>query len=192
MVTVSAHKIHGPKGVGALYVSPEALKRRDLSPTLFGGGQESGWRSGTENVLGIVGFGAAAAEQFANLNASLATMTDLRNYAQERLSSLPVSITEPMGNRAPHILSIILPDIKSETMLSGLSRRGICVSSGSACSSHSKDLSPTLTAFGLTPAQIDSTIRVSFSAYNTKEDVDALVEALAEEIACRVRIHHSK
>ena len=192
MVTVSAHKIHGPKGVGALYVSPEALKRRDLSPTLFGGGQESGWRSGTENLLGIVGFGAAAAEQLANLNASLATMTELRNYAQARLADLPIRITIPQGNRAPHILSIVLPDIKSETMLSGLSRRGICVSSGSACSAHSKDLSPTLTAFGLTPFEIDSTVRISFSAYNTKEDVDALVDALAEEIACRVRIHHSK
>lgn len=192
MVTVSAHKIHGPKGVGALYVSPEALKRRDLVATLHGGGQESGWRSGTENVIGIVGFGAAATEQFASLNSALPKMAELRDYAEERLAQLPVSITRPAGARAPHILSIVLPDIKSETMLSGLSGRGICVSSGSACSSHSRNLSPTLTAFGLAPNEIDSTLRISFSTYNTKADVDALIDALSEEIAHLVRIHHTK
>lgn len=190
MVTVSAHKIHGPKGVGALYVSPEALKRRDLVPTLRGGGQEQGFRSGTENMIGIVGFGAAAAAQLASLDQSLKTMTELRDYAQARLAELPVTFTIPCGMRAPHILSVVLPDIKSETMLNELSKQGICISNGSACSSKSHDLSASLTAFGLLPSQIESTLRISFSAYNTREDVDALVAALGEAISHLVRIHH--
>ena len=192
MVSISAHKIHGPKGVGALYVSPEALKRRDLSAVLFGGGQEYGWRAGTENMIGIVGFGAAAADQYAALNASLERMTALRDYAQKRLSELPVTFNLPIGARAPHVLSLTLPDIKSETMLSELSKHGICVSSGSACSSHSKNLSATLTAFGLTPEQIDSTIRISLCAQNTEEEIDALARVLGDAIDRLVRIHHAK
>ena len=190
MVTVSAHKIHGPKGVGALYVSPEAMKRRDLVPTLRGGGQEGGFRSGTENVVGIAGFGAATAEQFSMLDVSLRKMTDLRDYAEEKFSALPVTITRPQGMRAPHILSIVLPDIKSETMLNELSKQGICVSNGSACSSRSHDLSASLTAFGLRPEQIESTLRISFSAYNTREEVDALCKALEDAFVHLVRIHH--
>ena len=190
MVTVSAHKIHGPKGVGALYVSPEALKRRDFVPTLYGGGQEFGFRSGTENVIGIAGFGAAVAEQTRELDARLKGMLDLRNYAEERLSTLPVRITRPKGARAPHIISVVLPDIKSETMLNELSHRGICISNGSACSSRSSDLSATLTAFGLDRAEIESTVRVSLSDTNTKEDIDALIDAMADSFEHLVRIHH--
>ncbi len=190
MITVSAHKVHGPKGIGALYVSPEALKRRDLVPTLHGGGQELGFRSGTENVLGIVGFGAAVAEMLPVLDASIQKMTDLRDYAAERLQSLPVTLTLPVGARAPHIVSLVLPDIKSETMLNELSKQGICVSSGSACSSHSKDLSATLTAFGLTPSQIESTLRISFSQYNSKEEIDAFCQSLEDAFTRLVRIHH--
>ena len=190
MVTVSGHKIHGPKGVGALYVSPEALKRRDLVSTLRGGGQENGFRSGTENVIGIVGFGAAVAEQFATLDQSLKKMTDLRDYAQQKLAELPVTLTIPAGMRAPHILSIVLPDIKSETMLNELSKCGICVSNGSACSSRSHDLSASLNAFGLTPSQIESTLRISFSAYNTREEIDALCEALRDAFSHLVKFHH--
>jgi cysteine desulfurase len=190
LVTVSAHKIHGPKGVGALYVSPDALKRRDLVPTLRGGGQEFGFRSGTENVIGIAGFGAAIAEQFACLEQSLKTMSELRNYAREKLATLPVTVNQPKGLCAPHVLSVTLPDIKSETMLNELSQKGICISNGSACSSKSREHSASLTAFGLAPEQIESTIRVSFSAYNTKEEIDALVEALTDAISRLVKIHH--
>ena len=190
MVTVSAHKIHGPKGVGALYVSPEALKRRDLVATLRGGGQENSFRSGTENVIGIVGFGAAAAEQFSTLDASLRKMTALRDYAQSKLERLPIILNIPTGARAPHVLSLVLPDIKSETMLNELSKQGICISSGSACSSHSNDLSASLTAFGLTPEQIGSTLRISFSAYNTEEEIDILCRALEEACVRLVKIHH--
>ena len=192
MVSISAHKIHGPKGVGALYVSPEALKRRDLVPFLRGGGQEAGWRAGTENMLGIVGFGAAAQVGMQELSASVGKMTQLRQYAEERLGALPVTLNRPIGARAPHVISLILPDIKSETMLSELSKHGICVSSGSACSSHSKNLSATLTAFGLTPEQIDSTIRISLCAQNTEEEIDTLVGVLGDAIDRLVRIHHAK
>ena len=189
LVTISGHKIHAPKGVGALYVSPAALKRRDIVPTLLGGGQESGFRSGTENVLGIVAFGAAAKDGFANLNTHLPHLLQLRTYAEEKLSALPVKLHIPTGARAPHILSLSLPDIKSETMVHALSQSGICVSGGSACSTHSKKLSRALLAFGATEAETECALRISFSHYNTTEDVDALVEALAANIEKLVKIH---
>ena len=188
LVTVSAHKIHGPKGIGALLVSPEALKRRDLIPTLMGGGQESGFRSGTENVIGIVGFGAAAKEGYGNLANHLEQLRALRDYAIERLQALPVRLNLPQGTCAPHILNLTLPDIRSETMLHELSRSGICISHGSACSSHSKEVSSALTAFGLKREEIECSVRISFSVYNTREDVDALVEALKSALDRLVRI----
>ena len=188
LVTVSAHKIHGPKGIGALLVSPEALKRRDLIPVLMGGGQEGGFRSGTENVLGIVGFGAAAKEGYANLTANLDRMKDLREYAISRLSELSVRLNLPTGACAPHILNLTLPDIRSETMLHELSRSGICISHGSACSSHSKEVSAALTAFGLKREEIECSVRVSFSVYNTREDVDTLVDSLRSALDRLVRV----
>ncbi len=191
LVTVSAHKIHGPKGVGALYVSPEALKRRDLIPCLYGGGQEFGFRSGTENVVGIAGFGAAAREGYANLSTDLAHLRELRVYACERLAALPVRINQPTGACAPHILNLTLPDIRSETMLHSLSIEGISVSQGSACSTHSAgQVSRALLAFGLTDADAEASIRVSFGRQNTKEDVDALVSALAASVERLVRRKH--
>ena len=189
LVTVSAHKIHGPKGVGALYVSAEALKRRDFTPTLLGGGQEFGFRSGTENLIGIVGFGAAASEGFATLSTALPHMSDLRAYACKRLSDLPVRLNLPTGQCAPHILNLTLPDIRSETMLHALSAEGICISNGSACSSHSVHPSRALTAFGLTPQEIECSIRVSFCPENTKEEIDRFVDVLASSVERLVRIH---
>lgn len=189
LITVSAHKIHGPKGVGALYASPEALKRRDFVPTLLGGGQESGFRSGTENLIGIVGFGAAAEHGYANLAADLKLMTELRDDARQKLSALPVKLNIPTGKCAPHIINLTLPDIRSETMLHALSQDGIYISNGSACSSHSHSLSSALTAFGLTPAQIECSIRISLGTQNTKDDIDALVASLEPAIARLVKIH---
>ena len=189
LITVSAHKIHGPKGVGALYVSTDALRRRDLVPRLLGGGQEYGFRSGTENLIGIAGFGAAAAEGFATLAADVARLSDLREYAIEKLSPLSVRLNLPKGKVAPHVLNLTLPDIKSETMLHALSARGICISNGSACSSHSKHVSSSLIAFGLTPEQADCSIRISFGRQNTRADVDALALALEQELERLVRIH---
>lgn len=189
MVTLSAHKIYAPKGVGALYVSPMALKRRDYVPTLLGGGQEGGFRSGTENVLGIAAFGAAAKDGHANLSAELPRLTELRNYAEQRLSALPVKLHLPQGGRAPHILNFALPDIKSETMVHELSKSGICVSGGSACSTHSKSLSRALLAFGVPEREVECSIRVSLGRYNTHEDIDALCDALKNALEHLVRIH---
>lgn len=189
LITVSAHKIGGPKGVGALYASPEALKRRDLVPLLLGGGQEAGFRSGTENTVGIIGFGAAAEEGMREFAATVSHLQALRDYAEERVSSLPVRLNIPTGKRAPHILNLTLPDIKSETMLHALSAKGICISHGSACSAKTGKLSTALTAFGVSPEDAASSIRLSFGKQNTKEEIDRLVAVLGEEINRLVRIH---
>lgn len=188
LITVSAHKIHGPKGVGALIVSPDALRRRDLVPVLLGGGQEYGFRSGTENTVGIVGFGAAAKEGFAHLEENIAHMKALRELTEQKLASLPVRMNLPSGMRAPHILNITLPEIRSETMLHALSERGIFISNGSACSSHSHHPSRALASFGLTEQEIECSIRVSFSERNTVEEVGMFTAALEEAIGRLVRI----
>lgn len=189
LVTVSAHKIHGPKGVGALWTSAAARKRRDFSPVILGGGQEYGFRSGTENIVGIAGFAAAAKEGFATLASDIEKMKSLRDLTAGLLAGLPVRVNLPAGDRAPHILSVTVPGIRSETLLHALSARGIFVSNGSACSSHSASPSAALTAFGLSPAESGSTIRVSFCAENAEEDVHAFANALGEEIA---RLVHTR
>ena len=188
LITISAHKIHGPKGVGALYVSPEITKTRRLVPLVPGGGQESGMRSGTENVIGICGFGAAAAEGAAHRTEDILKMQTLRDALEARLAEMGLQINRPAGGRAPHIVSLILPSIKSQTMLNFLSAKGICVSSGSACSSHAQKVSASLAAFGLSAHEADCTLRVSLSAQNTEADVAALCEALDAGIRTLVRI----
>ena len=189
LITVSAHKIHAPKGVGALWVSDAMIKAKKIVPIIHGGGQESGFRSGTENTLGIAAFAAAAKEGRALHPTQIAKICELRAYAIERISEAcpEISINIPKV-AAPHILSLTMPNIKSETMLHFLSSKGICVSSGSACSSHAKKTSSTLLAFGLTPKEADCTVRVSFCRYNEKEEVDALVEALEAGLSSLVRI----
>ncbi len=189
LITVSAHKIHGPKGVGALFVSQRLLTARALVPVYGGGGQEYGFRSGTENLIGIAGFAAALVEANANKAAFSAQTGALSARLITALADSEIRCNLP-EKRAPHILSITLPDIKSETMLHFLDSKGIAVSAGSACSSHAKAPSGTLLAFGLTPAEADCTLRVSFSRENTEQDVDALVAALAEGLEKLVRIHH--
>ena len=189
LVSISGHKIHAPKGVGALYVSPESLKRRDIVTTMPGGGQEFGFRSGTENVMGIAAFGAAAKEGFAHLGNDLSHLSDLRTYALEKLSALDITLHLPTGAVAPHVINFSLPDIKSETMVHALSQDGICVSGGSACSTHSNTLSRALLSFGVPKNEVECSIRVSFGRYNTREDVDALVDALERSIKRLVKIH---
>lgn len=188
LLTISAHKIHAPKGVGALWVSDRIIKERKLAPVTVGGGQEKGFRSGTENTLGISAFAAAATDGKKNFSSYFSKMTEIREYAVEKLGALDgVKLNLPK-NAAPHILSVTLPDIKSETMVHYLSAKGICVSSGSACSSHSNKTSETLLAFGLSTHEADCTIRVSFCRYNEKSDVDALAEALSDGLKTLVRI----
>ncbi len=187
-VSVSAHKIHGPKGVGALYVSADILKQRKLIPIIYGGGQENGFRSGTENVVGIAGFGAAVREAYLGFDSNTARMSAVREYAILKLSALDVRLNIPLGNTAPHIINFTLPNIKSETMLHYLSGEGIYVSSGSACSSHSYTPSRALTAFGLTPADADCSLRVSISEKTTESDIDTFVEHLEMGLRVLVRI----
>ena len=178
MITISSHKIHGPKGVGALVIKNELLKAKKIRPLVIGGGQELDLRSGTENTIGIAGFGAAARVGFENLTEDSKKMSDLRNYL---ISSLPlfVKVNDPEIH-APHIISITIPNIKSETMLHFLSSKGICVSSGSACSSHGKHGSYVLKAFGLDDSDADCTLRVSLSHLTSNSDIDALVDAINE------------
>ncbi len=187
LVTLSAHKIGGPKGIGALWISPPMLKAKKIVPWLLGGSQEFGLRSGTENVMGIAGFGAAALSCFESLGADIAHMAALRDYIAQRLPE-GVEVNLPEGERAPHILSIRLPSIKSETMLHFLSSKGICISSGSACSSHSRAVSLALSAFGLDAHSADCTVRVSLCPKNTKEEADIFLSALGEGVSGLVRI----
>lgn len=191
MITLSSHKIEGPKGVGALVISPDVIKKRGVAPIIYGGGQEGGLRSGTENVPGIAAFGTAVAQGAKNLAGNAKKMAELREYLIENLTRVQglseISPTLPESH-APHILNLTLPSIKSETMLHFLSSEGILVSSGSACSSNSHHVSSALTAYGRSAAEADCSIRISFSHLNEKEDVDALCDALARGIARLARI----
>ena len=187
LISISAHKVHGPKGVGALYVSADVLKQRRLTPILHGGGQEFGFRSGTENVIGITGFGAAVKAVLPTLGESISKMAALREYTVLKLSALDVRLNVPLGATAPHIINFTLPHIKSETMLHYLSGEGVFVSSGSACSSHSREPSRALTAFGLSAQDADCSIRVSLSAENTEADIDTFIERLRNGLCVLVR-----
>ena len=192
LITVSSHKIGGPKGVGALVIGNDVIKKRGLAPIVFGGGQELGLRSGTENVPGVAAFAEAAKLAHKDIKANVAAMEYLRQRlvdklaSDERLKEIRPTLPE---NHAPHILNVTLPSIKSETMLHYLSSEGIFVSSGSACSSNSGHLSSALISYGRSSEDADSSIRISFSPFNnTYEDVDALVEALAEGLTKLARI----
>ena len=189
LVSVSSHKVHGPMGMGALYVSSETVKTRSLVPYLNGGGQEKGFRSGTENVMGICGFGAAVSTNRERMPEHTAHMEKLRSYTVERVRDLGIQVNLPMGKIAPHIVNVTLSDIKSETMLHHLWGRGICVSSGSACSSHAKAPSSALLAFGLSAAEADCSLRISLCATNTEAQIDTLCDGLLDGLNTLVRIH---
>ncbi len=190
MISVSSHKIEGPKGVGALVIDEKVIKARGLAPIIYGGGQEGGLRSGTENVPGIAAFAEAIKIANENLSQNFEKMNGLREYFIERLKESElseISPTLPIAH-APHIINITLPKIKSETMLHYLSSLGIFVSSGSACSSNSKSLSGALLAYGRSEKEADSSLRISFGAHNTKDDVDALCDALKSGLLKLARI----
>ncbi len=188
LVSISAHKVHAPKGVGALYIAEPLIKAKKIVPFLRGGGQEGGMRSGTENVIGICAFGAAVADMWERRAYIEERLSALYDYAFPKLCSLGVRVNVPQGGRVDYIINITLPDIKSETMLHFLSAKGIYVSSGSACASHSSGPSSALLAFGLSAHEADCSLRISLSEYNTEEDIDALCEALADGIERLVRI----
>jgi len=181
LCTISSHKIHGPKGCGALYISADVIKTKRIIPIICGGGQEGNLRSGTENMIGICGFGGACEYMYSRISENIEKLTNLREYAIEKLSPI-VRINSPK-NYIPNIINFTLPSIRSETMLHHLSSTGIFVSSGSACSSnHAKTASHVLLAFGLSEKEADSSLRISFCEDNTKNDVDALVDALSKGI----------
>ena len=171
LITISSHKVHGPKGAGALYVK----KGLQLPPLLLGGGQESGYRSGTEGMPAIVGFGAACAAL--DIPAEIARLTELRDACRASLSELP-GVQLLGAGTAPHIVSLSLPGLRSQGILNCLQDRGICVSAGSACAKGHR--SHVLSAMGLPPQVIDGAIRVSFGRDNTLDDVAALRKGLLD------------
>ncbi|MDY5941188.1 MAG: cysteine desulfurase family protein [Eubacteriales bacterium] len=182
-LSVSAHKVGAPKGVGALWFSPELERRRALSPVIYGGGQEAGLRSGTENVAGIAAFGAAVRENAAGIAEFSETTSALSRQIVELLTAANAGIRFNLPPvRAPHILSITNPRVRSETLVHFLSARGICVSAGSACSSHAKKPESALPAFGLTEKETGRTVRVSLSSDNTAEEVAVFCSAFLEGI----------
>lgn len=187
--SVSAHKIHGPAGIGALFLRRELTKKRYLCPVIFGGGQEEGLRSGTENLAGAVGFAKAAEIMKPTMDENCKHMLDVSLYAAKKIEEAGATVNMPTV-RAPHILSITLPRIKSQTMLNLLSAGGVCVSSGSACSSNAKNrhVSSALRAFGLSESDADCTIRMSLCKNNTREDIDKFAELLASGIKRLVKI----
>ena len=183
MITVSGHKVHAPKGVGALWVKDELIAKGRPLPHVLGGGQEDAFRSGTENIPGIAAFAAAVkvnGSDKAYIRFSEKTKL-LRELILERLPA-SVKLNMPLDGHTPHILSLTLPTRKSQPMLNYLSAENIYISSGSACSSHKNTVSHVLTAFGLTNDEADRTIRVSLDASNTEEEAICFSEKLTEGI----------
>lgn len=170
LLSVSAHKIHGPKGVGALYVQ----KGVKIAPRMFGGEQQQKLRPGTEAVPLIAGFGAAA--QQLKLSEQYEKIRRLNELCRRELLKIEGIETNSPNTAIPHILNVSTNAIKSETMLHFLSSKGIFVSSGSACAKGKK--SRVLTEMGLSPKRIDTALRISFSRYNTENDVEELVRQI--------------
>ncbi len=174
MISISSHKVHGPKGIGALYIK----KGLHLPPLIFGGGQENGYRSGTEGLPAIAGFAAAVETGFKKLGENSAHMSELKEQLKQLLSdNLPECVMIGAGT-APHILSISMPGYKSEVMMNFLDAQGICVSKGSACKRGKR--SHVLEAMGLANDVMDGSLRVSLSHENTAEEMKTFVEALAD------------
>ncbi len=186
LITLSSHKIEGPKGLGALYVDPSLVKEKGIVPLLLGGGQEGGFRSGTENVPGIAAFAAAVAYNKAHFVEFSQKTASLRAYLLSSLQGDPAfrevkPILPPVS--APHILNLILPNIRSEVMLHALSSDGIYVSSGSACSSNdTSHKGGALIAFGIPEKQADCSIRISLSHKNEKEEIDLFLLSLKKNL----------
>lgn len=179
LLSVSGHKIHGPKGVGFLYVDEKAKIR----PLILGGGQQKGMRSGTDNVPGIAGLGVAAEAAYQDFAAKQALLRSLKEYFSEKVATLPdTRINGPLGELgAPHIVSVGFAGVRSEVLLHALEERGIYVSSGSACSSNKTlPVSTVLREIHLDSKYLDSTVRFSFCTQNTKEEIDYCMDTLRE------------
>lgn len=180
LLSVSGHKIHGPKGIGFLYIN-EKIK---IKPISYGGGQQKGMRSGTDNVPGIAGIAKAVEEVYKYLDKDVERLYSLKEYFVNGVMQIPdVKINGYTGyDSAPHIVSVSIRGIRSEVLLHALEDRGIYVSAGSACSSHKPAPSNTLKAIGVEKDMLDSTIRFSFSIFTTKEEIDYTLKVLYDII----------
>ena len=180
MLSVSGHKIHGPKGSGFLWVK----EKTKLKPLILGGGQQKGMRSGTENVPAIAGLGEAAEEIYENLNEKRAHLYGLKQRFIDGIEKLEGTHVKTGEDSAPHIVSVSFEGIRSEVLLHSLEDRGIYVSSGSACSSNNhagkQKGSKTLRNIHLKENLLDSTLRFSFSVHTTEEEIDYALEVLGE------------
>jgi cysteine desulfurase len=179
LMSLSAHKIGGPKGIGALYVNPSL---RSFRPLLYGGGQERGLRSGTEATAQIAGFAKAVELRMDHLTEKLAHMAALKAYCRTKLLTIPGMETVSDGT-APHILCMSLPGYPSANIVTDLGEQGVCISAGSAC--HKGKASHVITAMGLPKRTAAGVIRISFGPETTREDIDALFEALKSHQANR-------
>lgn len=178
MLSVSGHKIHGPKGTGFLYVD-EHVK---IKPIVFGGGQQKGMRSGTENVPGVAGIGKATQLMYRNLAEDVEKLYDLKRYFTDEIQKIEnVKVNGPLYEEgAPHIVSVSFAGVRSEVLLHALEDRGVYVSAGSACASNKHSVSATLKSMGVAQDMLDSTIRFSFSIFTTKEELAYTLKCLNE------------
>ncbi len=182
LLAVSAHKIHGPKGIGFLYVN----ERIKIKPILFGGGQQKGMRSGTENVPAIAGLAKAVEEVYRNLESDINNLYALKDlFVKEVVKIEDVRINGKIGmESAPHIVNLSIRGVRSEVMLHALEEKGIYVSAGSACASNhsSAATSATLKAIGADKETLNSSIRFSFSVFTTKEEINYTIQALHDMV----------
>ena len=200
LLSVSGHKLHAPKGTGFLYVREKLA----IKPLIYGGGQQKDLRSGTENVPGIAGLGAAVSNWFADTESKRAHLYELKEQFVTLVSEVPGATvngvfsdvtTETLAERirktAPHIVSVSFRGVRSEVLLHALEDKGIYVSSGSACSSNHPAISGTLKAIGVENALLDSTLRFSFSYETTVEEIRLAAEALKELVPVLGRYRRS-
>ncbi len=178
-MTLSAHKIYGPKGAGALVVD----KRLELKPVIHGGGHEMGLRSGTENVPAIVGFGVACELAAANLKRFADTTQRLRDRVDAGLAAQGAEIFGRHALRLPNTTYFAFPNIDGETLVIELDKAGFAVASGAACSSTSTEPSPTLLAMGVAPELARGAVRLSLGAHNSAEEIEAFMQALDATVA---------
>ena len=181
LISVSSHKIHGPKGAGALYISP---RHKSFPPLLLGGGQEGGFRSGTEGTPAIFGFAAACEAGKATFAADIAKEKVLLDGLVEKLCKLD-GLTINGSHQAPHILSLAIAGLPTQNSINILQDAGICVSAGSACAKGHR--SHVMTAMGLKPELIDGSFRVSICKDTTQEELDLLAEVIEKELLPRAR-----
>ena len=181
LITISSHKVHGPKGAGALYISP---RLKSFPALLLGGGQEGGYRSGTEAMPAILGFAAAVTAGAATFREDILREKALLDGLVEKLSHL-TGVTINGAHDAPHILSLSIPGVPTQNSINILQDAGICVSAGSACAKGHR--SHTLTAMNLSPARMDGSFRVSLCKDTTEEELDKLVAVIEKDILPRAR-----